>query len=117
MPRANRHYPRLMALLQIRDIDDLQESCKNRVDEAIKEMDHTRDSKWTESIAVGNERFIAATKELLRIKAKGRKIIGSEKGYELREPAASYSNHFATENGLLRPQNAYYWSDYNVIPR
>jgi putative transposase len=110
-------YPRLMALLQIRDIDELQESCKNRVDEAIAGMNQTRDSKWTESIAVGNERFIEATKELLGIKAKGRKIIGSEKGYELREPAASYRDHFAPENGLLRAQNAYYWSDYNGFPR
>lgn len=106
-------YPRLMALLQIRDINGLQESCENRVGDAIKEMDQSRDSKWTESIAVGNERFIETIKDLLGIKAKGRKIIGREKGYQLREPATSYGAHFAPENGLLRSQNTYYWANYH----
>jgi len=63
----------------MKDIEDLQASCKNRVDEAITGIDQTRDSKWTESIAVGSERCIEATKSMLGIKAKGRKIIGREK--------------------------------------
>jgi hypothetical protein len=104
-------YQRLIPLLQMKDIEDLQASCKNRVDEAIAVMDRTRDSKWTESIAVGSEGFIEATKNLLGIKAKGRKIIGSEKSYELREPAASYGGNFAPENGHLSLQNGYFWSD------
>jgi len=45
------------------------------------------------------------------IKAKGRKIIGSKKGYELREPAIPYGANLTPENDLLRPQNTYYWDD------
>lgn len=106
-------YRRLISLLHMKDIEDLQASCKNSVDEAITGIDQTRDSKWTESIAVGSERFIEATKSMLGIKAKGRKIIGREKSYELREAAASYGGDFASENGHLSLKNAYYWDDYH----
>ena len=92
----------------MKDIEDLQAWCKKRVDEAIVGINQTRDSKWTESIAVGSEGFIEATKRLLGIKAKGRTIIGSEKGYELRELAASYGGNFTPENGHLSLQNSYF---------
>ena len=34
-------------------------------------------------------------------------IIGTEEGYEFREPAISYTPNFAIENGSLRPENRY----------
>ena len=74
-------------------------------------MDQNRDSKWTESIAVGSERFIETTKRLLGIKAKGRKIIGGEKSFELREPAVFYGGDFTPENSHLSLQNGYVWAD------
>jgi putative transposase len=106
-------YQRLISLLQMKDIEDLQASCKNRVDEAIVAIDQSRDRKWTESIAVGNERFIEATKRLLGVKAKGRKIIGNEKSYELREQTASYGGNFTPENGHVSLQNTYFWADFH----
>ena len=54
---------------------------------------------------------IEATIKRLGIKAKGRKIVGSNKSYELREPAFPYGGDFTPKNGLLRPQNTYYWDD------
>ena len=90
-------------------------SCKQRVDEEIATMNQTRDSKWTESIAVGSERFIDATKNLLGIKEKGRKIIGSGKSYKLREPSAPYGVNFTPENDHLSLQNAYFWADSHWI--
>ena len=48
------------------------------------------ESKWTESIVIGSERTIERTKSILVNKAKGRKVIGSEKSYELTEPAAPW---------------------------
>ena len=104
-------YQRLISLLQLKDMEELQISCKKRVDEKITGMKQTRDGKWTESIAVGSEGFIAATKSILGIKAKGRKIIGGEKSFELREPAASYGINFAPENGPLSLKNSYFWAD------
>jgi len=48
---------------------------------------------------------------VIGIKAKGRKIIGSKKGYDLREPAIPYGANLTPENDLLRSQNTYYWND------
>lgn len=101
-------FNRLIPLLQMRNFEDLQKSCRKRVDQAITEMDQNRDSKWTESIAVGSERFIEATKRLLGIKAKGRKVIGGQKSFELREPAVSYGVNFTLEKGHLSLQNCYF---------
>ena len=54
---------------------------------------------------------IEGTIKRLEIKAKGRKIVGSEKSYELREPAIPYGANLTPENGLLRLQNTYFWDD------
>jgi putative transposase len=89
----------------------LQESCRKRVEEDLAKSKQSRDSKWTESVAVGSKVFIEATLKRLGIKAKGRKIIGSKKCYELREPSIPYAANLSPENGLLRLQNTYYWED------
>jgi putative transposase len=104
-------YHRLITLLQMKDIGELQESCGKRVEEDLAAKNQSRDSKWTESIAVGSKVFIEATIKRLGVKAKGRKIVGSKKSYKLREPAVRYGGNFTPENGLLRLQNTYYWDD------
>ena len=104
-------YRRLIPLLQLKDIGELQESCKRRVEEELATRNHSRDIKWTESIAVGSRGFIEATIKKLGIRAKGRKIFGSKKSYELREPGISYGGNFTPENGPLSPRNTYYWDD------
>jgi len=104
-------YNRLMPLLQMKDIGELQASCRKRVEEELTARNQTRDSKWTESIAVGSKVFIVATIKRLGIKAKGRKIVGSKNGYELREPAIPYGANFTPESGLLRLKNTYFWDD------
>ncbi len=55
--------------------------------------------------------IIKSTMKRLGIKVKGRKIVGSNKSYELREPAVPYGANFTSKNGLLRSQNTYYWDD------
>ena len=105
-------YQRLIPLLQMRDIEELQESCRRRVERHLASNNQARESKWTESIAVGNKTFIEATIRRPGIKAKGRKIVGSKRSYELREPAIPYGRDFTPENGLLRHQNSYYWNIY-----
>jgi len=104
-------YHRLISLLQMKDMGELQESCRKRVEQNLATRNQSRDSKWTESISAGSKVFIEATIKGLGIKAKGRKLVGSKKSYELREPAVSYGGNFTPENGLLRLQNAYFWDD------
>ena len=70
-----------------------------------------RESKRTESFAVGSKGFLERTKEFLGIKAKGKKVMNRSEGDELREPAAPYTRHFDPKNVILRSENTYYWSD------
>ena len=105
-------YPKLVSLLQKRDLEDLQTSCREMVESKLSEGFQLRDSKWSKSIAVGSKAFIEATVKKLGFRAKGRKIIGGEsKSYELREPAVAYGANFATGNDSLRPENTYFWND------
>jgi len=104
-------YKRLIPLLQMKDMGELQQSCRERVEEDLAKRDRSRDSKWTESIAVENKAFIAAILRRLGIKAKGRKIVGNQERYELREPAVPYEANFTSKNSLLSSRNTYFWAD------
>jgi len=99
----------VIALLQMRDFEELQESRKHWIEEALEFKRHSRESKWTESIAVGTKGFVEATKERLGIRAKGRKVFSNNGAYELREPAAPYKALFDLKNDVLRLENAYFW--------
>ena len=107
-------YQRLISLLQMKDIGELQEVCRKRVEERVTKGNQSRDSrdsKWTESIAFGSKQFIEVTLKGLGVKAKGRKIAGGKKSYELREPAIPYGANFTPESGLLRLRNTSFWDD------
>ena len=43
-----------IALLQMRDLEEFQEARKHWIEEALESENHGRESKWTESIAVGS---------------------------------------------------------------
>lgn len=79
--------------------------------ESMGEGSHFRDEKWTESIAVGSERFVTATQERLGSKVKGREVTGDSRGYQLREPPSAYKGILGHENGGLRRANTYFWDD------
>ena len=68
----------------------------------------TRESRWTESIAVGSKAFVERTKAELRIKEIGREVMGTDKVYELREGDVSYNPILAGENSGLTLENSYF---------
>lgn len=104
-------YQRLMSLLQMRGLEELQESCRNRIDQALVAREQPRERKWSESIAVGNKSFIENTIKRLGIKGLGRKVFGNSEGFEIREQAVHYGANFAPQNGRLSPKNTYFWND------
>jgi hypothetical protein len=59
-------YQRLMGLLQMRDLTELQESRNHWIEEALKTESHVREKRWTETIAVGGKGFVKAMKEDFR---------------------------------------------------
>jgi putative transposase len=104
-------YEGLRNLLDFRSMYDLAEGYRGWVEETLKEGGHLRDEKWTESVAVGSEKFVTATKEKLGFKAKGREVVGGDGSYMLQESPASYKGILAHENAVLRPENTYFWDD------
>jgi REP element-mobilizing transposase RayT len=101
----------LMDLLKTKSMDELRKNYRGFVEEALQKQGPERESRWTESIAVGCEAFVRDTKERLGIKAVGRQVVGDNGSYELREPEVSYEANFDPENGGLRQENAFYWDE------
>jgi len=106
--------PREVVVLGFTSMRDLAQAYRGWVEESIENENRVRDGKWTESVAVGSEAFVAATKEKLGFKARGREVIGVDGSYELREPAP-YTGLLGHENAVLRPQNVYFLEDIVYI--
>jgi putative transposase len=99
-------FERLMDLLGFKKYDDLKEAHKQWVEMAVQTGDRDRESKWTQSIAVGSKAFIEKLKQSLGFKAKGRKIIdGVDDTFELREVLPSYGRPDDPDSG-----NSYLWN-------
>jgi hypothetical protein len=81
------------------------------VEEILKTKNYVRESKWSQSIAVGSKSFVEGIKEKLGIRAKGRKVGESGGSYHLREEQVPYNSDFTPENSDLRAKNTYFWSD------
>jgi hypothetical protein len=67
-----------------------------------------RESKSTESIAVRDESLVKETKDNLGEKTIGRKTVGRDKNFQLRESLEPYNNFFL-------PKHAYFSSLYPTI--
>ena len=104
-------YEGLKNLLDFRSMYDLAEAYRGWVEESVRDGGFFRDEKWTESVAVGSEGFVTATKEKLGFKAKGREVVGGDGSYVLRESPAPYKTNLGHENDELRLENTYFWDD------
>jgi hypothetical protein len=102
-------YESLMGILGIGKMEEMKESHRGWVEEALAERGQGCQPRWTESIAVGSEGFVEQTKAALGIKAVGWEVIGGDGVYEFREPGIPYSLDSTDENGDLRQKNTYFW--------
>lgn len=60
----------------MRDLHGVQETFRHSIEEALGSKNQVRESKWSESIAVGSKRFVEATKDRFGIKAKRWRVGG-----------------------------------------
>jgi putative transposase len=51
-------------MLNFSAIEELAVAYQGWIEESLKEGSHSRDEKWTESIAVGSEAFVMSTKQI-----------------------------------------------------
>ena len=70
-----------------------------------------RETKWSESVAVGTTGFIERFQQQLGIQAAGRKVREAGDAYVLREPEIVYQAHFEAEKGCLSMDNGVYFDE------
>ena len=98
-------FKNLIALLQIENSVDLKEVHREWIEDALEKSKIVQDSKWTQSIAVGDKSFLEQIRERLGIRAKGRMIRGSEDEYQLREGQTNYGDWQNSDN-----ENTFDWN-------
>ena len=104
-------YEQLKELLGFSAYDELAAAHRLWVEDALRSGGCSRQSKWTDSIAVGSRGFVENVRAKLGIWCKGRRIAEGEDGFELREPEAGYNSLSGLENEAIGLENAYSWED------
>lgn len=97
----------LLNELCMESIEELQRSQKEWINEKLSNHQLNRESKWTESLAVGSEDFVERIKEQLDLKAKSRKIVKTENDYILSDSEIPYKAIFDPKNEPLRQKNGH----------
>ena len=91
----------LIRILPVESQYELQQAHRKWIEAELQKSNLIRQSKWTQSIAVGDKLFVMQFKKQLGIRFKGRKIIeAEEKDYQLRDEQIGYRGW---------SQNLYYW--------
>lgn len=102
-------YQKLTELSGFATYDAFRKSHKELISELLVNGNNTRQTQWTESIAVGSEKFIKTLKENLGIFAKGRKILESDGDFQLREEMGTYDAIFDSKKEDIGAKNTYVW--------
>jgi putative transposase len=72
----------------------------------LPENSQGRDSRWSDAVAVGNQKFLEGIRDKLGITVKDRTIEEDTGISFLKEPGSSYEGVFSIENGALRGENS-----------
>jgi len=102
------NHKRLMQLLNIQTVAGLRKAHGGWIQEALRKENRVRESKWTQSVAVGNREFVEKVKEKLGFHVKGRSISRKGDNYQLREQQSAYNAHLTHENVPLSNKNTYF---------
>jgi len=105
------NYDRLMELLNIDKIDNLQLVYSQWIEDALEIENNVRETKWSRSIAVGDKTFIENMKKELGHKARYRRAMGEGTEFQLKEDQIPYNADFDTESNDLSGENRYFWND------
>jgi putative transposase len=99
----------LSTLCGFGSVGQLQRAHDEWVEQALSENALAKDARWSESVAVGSERFTEEVKRELGLRAKHRQVVPEEGGHSLREPLPPYGDDFDLENAPLSFSNTVSW--------
>jgi putative transposase len=94
-------YEELEKQLNFDSMTQLAISYRSWLEDALSKENNLRDSKWTQSVAVGSEHYVREVLEQLVIKARGRRTIESGGAFVLRESTILYNRFLGHENVAL----------------
>jgi len=97
-------FDRLIKLLGFKNYDDLKVAHHKWVESMVAIHYRGKENKWTQSIAVGSKSFVERVKEALGYRAKGRKVLGGDDTFELREVLSPYGTVYNSEY-----KNTFFW--------
>lgn len=103
---------KLTELAFLGGLDSLKDSHTGWLHEMLSSQGKGREEKWSTSLAVGGEKFVSKIKQLLGVRATGRRIVNMSGASELREPTSPYSGNFTPESVSLSDNNMHYWDLY-----
>ena len=113
-------YEKLAEKAGFQTYDRFRKAHEEWVNGTLSSDHNSRQSEWTESIAVGSEPFTRWVQEKLGFRAKGRKLIestGASGVCQLREEESGYIDDFAPQMGHIGARNTYFWNDFYDISR
>jgi len=96
-------YDRLRQLAGFNDYDAFATAHRQWIQSSMGFNDLKRDSRWTQSIAVGDSQFTERIKNIMGAMAKGRSIRPNSDGFELRESQTAYNSIIEPENRDIDP--------------
>lgn len=102
--------PALLELAGCNDIQLLQHRHDQWLSKELAKDTPTRDTAWTNSLAVGSEVFVTEVQKLLGIRANNRKISAICGKHILRETPARYNATIGFNNGSLNSDNQLLWN-------
>ena len=102
-------YQKLAELTGFETYDAFRAAHRELVNELLANGNNFRQTRWTESIAVGSKNFIETIKEDLGIFAKGRKLLENDGSFQLREERRAYIVNFDSKKDDIGAQNGYLW--------
>jgi len=91
-------------LAGFKDYESFASAHRKWVQAALEEIEAKRESRWTESIAVGSSPFIERIKSAMGVMAKGRFVQPTEGAFELREAQSAYNAIIDPENCKISPK-------------
>ena len=101
------NYEKLAELSGCDSYTSFQSLHNNLVHDALETEKIKRESRWSQSIAVGEKQFVTRIKKRLGFKAVGRRIKPSGDGFQVREEIRPYISDFDAENSKIALKNTY----------
>jgi REP-associated tyrosine transposase len=103
----------VLVLMELLGLDELKKLQDARVQwaESMLNGENQHDSFWSESIAVGNHKFVEGVKAKLGMRGKAREIVRQSEGFLLKETTAHYTALSDVKKNRLREDNRVYLAE------